>query len=74
MQLKTGFFFHMNNPDITPLGEMSVSVLAEVKQKKAEGSSSSQLCNPECKIHHGGETCKEDSLVVVKDQKECVIC
>lgn len=57
---------------MTPLGENLGTVVAEVKRKEDEGSSSSQLCNPECIIHHGGETCKEDSLVVVKDQKECV--
>lgn len=53
-------------------GETSVKVLAEVKRKEDEGSSSSQLCNPEWIIHHHGETCKEDSFVVGKDQKERV--
>lgn len=53
-------------------GEASVKVLAEVKRKKDEGSSSSQLYNHEWIIHHHGETCKEDSFVVVKEQKERV--
>ena len=40
--------------------------------EKDEGSSSSQFCNPECIIHHGGETREEDSFSCMKDQKECV--